>query len=247
VRISAVIPTWNEERWLPRLLCRLIDRTEISEIVVADNTSDDSTREVAMGFGCRVVDGGRPAEGRNRGAAATQGDLLLFVDADVVPSEAALGKLALPPSAATVHFKVLPMADDWFIRGCYAAADAWFAALAAARVRHGFTNFVLIDRGTFESVGGFDEQLDPGEDVDFIRRASREASVDYERNTHVVISARRFFAESPKGFAAKTAFWEGLRLAGLRQNPIPYRWSRHDPSIAAREDAWLARNRSALK
>ncbi len=81
--LSIVIPTKNEERYLPRLLAS-IKRQSFSdyEIIVADNGSSDSTRAVAESFGCKVTGGGLPGEGRNRGAAAARGDVVLFLDAD---------------------------------------------------------------------------------------------------------------------------------------------------------------------
>jgi glycosyltransferase involved in cell wall biosynthesis len=54
-------------------------------MVVADGFLRNRTREIALKSGCRVVDGpGKPATGRNRGAAAATGDTLLFLDSDVV-------------------------------------------------------------------------------------------------------------------------------------------------------------------
>jgi glycosyltransferase involved in cell wall biosynthesis len=244
VTLSVVVPTWNEELWLPRLLHALAGHPEVAEIVVADNASTDRTREVAARFGCRIVTGGRPAEGRNRGAAAARGDRLLFVDADVLPTKAALRKLAAPATADAVHFRLLPIADDLCVRTSYAVADWWFVTLEMLGIRHGLTNFLLVTRASFEDVGGFDERLDPGEDVDFVRRLSRVANIEYERRAPVLISARRFSAESAPLFAAKTVFWEGLRLVGVRANPLRYRWLEHDPRVGAREDAWLARRRA---
>ena len=239
--LSVVIPTWNEEHWLPRLLDQLSDRVEIDEIVVADNGSTDRTREIAGSFGCRVVQGGRPAEGRNRGAAAATGDRLLFIDADAVPTVAAMRRLSRPAGDGAVCFRVFPISEKAFVRACYATADAWFVALGAVGVCHGFTNFLLVTRQAFESVGGFDEGLDPGEDVDFVRRVGRIALVEYDRAAPVFISARRFLVEPAGVFAAKTVFWEALRLLEIRRNPLRYRWLRHDPAFAACEAAWLSR------
>ena len=89
MRLSIVIPTKNEENYLPRLLESI--RSQVFsdyEVIVADAASTDRTREVAVKFGAKVVEGGLPGPGRNRGAEAAQGDRLLFLDADVVlPSE----------------------------------------------------------------------------------------------------------------------------------------------------------------
>ncbi len=247
--LSAVVPTCNEEEWLPRLLTTLRQLPSLDEIVVADNASSDRTVEIAHAFGCRVVAGGLPGAGRNRGAAAARADMLLFVDADVVPTRPALDVVvshcAGGPAAVT-HFRHVPITDDRFVRGCYAVADRWFAGLARLGVHHGLASFLLVSRATFEAVGGFDELLDPGEDVDFVRRASRVGPVRHVRRQPVLVSERRFSTEPPVAFAAKTVLWETLRLAGSRSNRPRYRWGPHAAADAAREAAWLHRRGSDL-
>src|SRR5215469_1255477 len=83
-RIDVIIPTWNEELWLPRLLNCLKASEIIRSVIVADNGSQDNTRSIADAFGCRLVQGGTPARARNTGALHASTDILLFVDADTV-------------------------------------------------------------------------------------------------------------------------------------------------------------------
>lgn len=81
-RLSIII-TKNEQKRLPRLL-RSIKEQDFKdyEIIVSDAASTDRTRAIAKKYGCRVVDGGLPAAGRNRGATVAKAKLLLFLDAD---------------------------------------------------------------------------------------------------------------------------------------------------------------------
>jgi glycosyltransferase involved in cell wall biosynthesis len=87
--LSIVIPTFNEEKYLPGLLKTLQEQTfKDYEIIVADNDSSDATRTIAVMAGARVVGGGLPARGRNLGAEVARGEWLLFLDADVIlPSD----------------------------------------------------------------------------------------------------------------------------------------------------------------
>jgi 4,4'-diaponeurosporenoate glycosyltransferase len=102
--LSVVIPARDEERTLPPLLAslgRLADG--VPETVVVDDGSRDATGAVASSAGAGVVDPGEPPFGWtgkawacHRGAHATHGDLLLFLDADTeLSAEALRGLLAL--------------------------------------------------------------------------------------------------------------------------------------------------------
>lgn len=91
VKFSVVIPAYNEENYLPRLLDSIaVARSNYSggadavEVIVADNDSTDSTAEVAAAHGARVVTvkKRRIAAARNGGARAASGEILCFIDAD---------------------------------------------------------------------------------------------------------------------------------------------------------------------
>jgi len=83
-KISIIIPTLNEEKYLPKLL-ESIKKQDFKdyEVIVADAGSTDNTKKIAKKFKARVVKGGMPGPGRNRGAEAAKGELLFFFDSDV--------------------------------------------------------------------------------------------------------------------------------------------------------------------
>lgn len=88
---SIIIPARNEEGNLPFLLGSLqVQSMEGLEIIVVDDHSEDRTREIAECFGVRVIESPPLPEGwtgKNwavtTGYAAAQGDILIFLDADV--------------------------------------------------------------------------------------------------------------------------------------------------------------------
>src|SRR3989442_12568617 len=91
MRFSVIIPAYNEEQYLPRLLESIeIARANYSggpdqvEVIVADNDSTDATAEVAALYGARVVTVAkrRIAAARNGGARIAQGEILCFIVAD---------------------------------------------------------------------------------------------------------------------------------------------------------------------
>src|SRR2546430_13199385 len=87
-RVSVIVPTWNEGKWLPTLLDALRAQTvPPSEIVVADSGSLDETLSIPRSPGAILTQGERrgPAEGRNRGARAPSGAILRSFDAHTGP------------------------------------------------------------------------------------------------------------------------------------------------------------------
>ena len=92
--LSIIIPTLDEEKYLPMLLHSIEEQSfRDYEIIVADAGSCDKTLDIAKEHHCRVVAGGLPAYGRNKGADIARGNLLLFLDADVVLPKDSLTKV----------------------------------------------------------------------------------------------------------------------------------------------------------
>src|SRR4030042_5447498 len=86
--LSIIIPTLNEEKYLPLLLKSIKEQnfSQDYELIVADAGSKDRTIEIAKSFGCKVIRGGLPAFGRNAGVRAAKGDLFLFLYSDILLS-----------------------------------------------------------------------------------------------------------------------------------------------------------------
>lgn len=96
--ISVVIPAYNSAAFLPSLLQTLKTNTVIDfEIIVVDDGSSDSTRAIAEARGVMVIQTAHrqsgPAVARNHGAKAAHGDVLFFLDADVLPHSDALERV----------------------------------------------------------------------------------------------------------------------------------------------------------
>jgi glycosyltransferase involved in cell wall biosynthesis len=94
--VSVVIPARDEEKSIAELVAAVIAQESLGaeiEVIVVDDHSSDGTVEAARAAGARVVtlgDAGMagvgPATARNRGAAASHGDPIVFLDADCTPS-----------------------------------------------------------------------------------------------------------------------------------------------------------------
>jgi len=84
--ISVIIPAYNEEKSLKRCLESLIEQTYRNfEIIVVNDGSTDSTREIALRFNIRLVDlsHGGPGRAKNYGVKIATGRILVFLDADM--------------------------------------------------------------------------------------------------------------------------------------------------------------------
>jgi glycosyltransferase involved in cell wall biosynthesis len=174
--ISFVIPAYNEERYLPATLERLFPCAsalgEPFEVIVADDASTDRTAEIARSAGARVVStrNRQIAATRNAGAREAKGDILAFVDADTLVSEAVLRATleavrggAVGGGARVTLDRVSPIARAslatfvWFYHRCgYAGGCYMFAR-----------------RDAFEAIGGFDERYFATEEM-WLSRALRD-------------------------------------------------------------------------
>lgn len=121
-RLSIILPTFNGERHLARLL-PMLARQELAggfEIRAIDSESSDATRDLLEGAGAAVMRIARAefkhGTARNRCAAGARGELLVFLSQDVVPrDERFLEHLAAAfddPRVAGAYARILPHADD---------------------------------------------------------------------------------------------------------------------------------------
>jgi glycosyltransferase involved in cell wall biosynthesis len=83
---AAIIPAWNEARTVGAVVYAALDAPLVDEVVVVDNASSDGTSAVATRHGARVVREPEPGKGEalRAGVAATDADIVVFLDADLV-------------------------------------------------------------------------------------------------------------------------------------------------------------------
>ena len=170
-RISLIIPAYNEEKFLPRLLdtvdkARAVYPGEV-EVIVADNMSTDSTAAIAASRGCRVVPVEKRVIGavRNGGAAAAQGEILCFVDADfrIHPQTFNAVQKAID-GGRIVAGSTSALPERWSagIVVCFAFL---MPIILATKVDIGV---VYCRKEDFEAIGGYQESRLFAEDVAFL-------------------------------------------------------------------------------
>ncbi|RJQ50189.1 MAG: glycosyltransferase family 2 protein [Nitrospiraceae bacterium] len=86
--VSIVIPTYNAERFMTPLLDSIFrNKIEDMEVIIIDDCSQDDTVKIAGTYPVRVVElkkNGGPARARNIGVKAAEGDIIFFLDSDVI-------------------------------------------------------------------------------------------------------------------------------------------------------------------
>jgi glycosyltransferase involved in cell wall biosynthesis len=96
--ISVIIPVYNGEKFLPRCLDALKSTSyQQYELIVVDDCSTDRSDEISRQKGARVLKTSRqsgPGAARNQGAQKARGEILFFVDADVVVKPDAIERVA---------------------------------------------------------------------------------------------------------------------------------------------------------
>lgn len=84
-RATAVIPAFNEEETVGRVVAVATQAKLVDEVIVVDNGSEDATAAVAERHGARVVrhpEGGK-GHAMRAGVAATDAAVVVFLDADL--------------------------------------------------------------------------------------------------------------------------------------------------------------------
>lgn len=199
MRISIIVPTLNEEEFLPVLLESVKKQSFTDyEIIVADAGSTDRTAKIAKSYGARVVPGGMPGPGRNRGAEVAEGEFLFFFDADVELEDRDFLAKALSElderflDVATCEFwpKSDLRLDDMMFRITNLSMKMNQSMSPRAP---GFC--ILITRRLFRRIGGFDETLKLAEDHDLVQRAAEFRTFRVLNNSSIKVSIRRLEKE----------------------------------------------------
>jgi glycosyltransferase involved in cell wall biosynthesis len=244
MRLSFVVPAYNEEAYLPACLESILAQTkelgDAVEIIVVNNASTDRTREVALGYpGVRVVDEMRKGLtfARQAGFAASTGELIANVDSDsrLTPGwvEKVLKGFASDPkmvsmSGPFVYYDLTPQ-QLVSVRIFYGIAFLVYAVnrwvlRAGSMVQGG--NFVL-RRDALEKIGGFDTTISfYGEDTDIARRMHQVGTVQFTFDLKMFSSARRLKKEGMLTMAARYTlnyFWTTFRKKPFTEEYVDIR------------------------
>lgn len=171
--MSVIIPAHNEEAYLPRCLrsVRLAEArlAEPVEIVVVLNRCTDRTESIAREFGAKIVS--EPAKNlariRNTGVAASQGRIVVTIDADSWMSPNMLCEVSRKLATGRYIGGGVRVKAERMSLGIFLSAMTFLPKLILARC---WVGMFWMPREAFEAVGGFNHEFLSAEDVDLAHR-----------------------------------------------------------------------------
>ncbi len=175
-KISVIIPAHNAQETLTICLDAILSqKPPPDEVILVDDASSDATRLIAEQYEIKVIStkgNSGPAVARNMGAKAATGDIICFIDDDIIIQQGTLAKIMqlfersevdavigllsprLPYDGIASNYKNLYMNYTYM--------------QLPSRVSVFYTSLAAIRSDAFHAVGGFDENYsEPGnEDLD---------------------------------------------------------------------------------
>ena len=186
--ISVIIPTLNEEKYLPSLLSDLKGVKEIQEIIIVDGSSEDNTVKLAKKAKTLIISTKKRngSYQRNLGANKAKGEWLLFIDADMRIPKGTIKKLSKPKTTATPLFTIKNKTVRYII---FVEPANWIARLTPGMFMRG--GCLLVKKSTFNKTGGFNPNMAVAEDADLGQRLRKQGPVSLIP-TYVYESDRRY-------------------------------------------------------
>ncbi len=186
--VTVVVPVRDRASDLARLLAHV---GPVGEVIVVDDGSLDDSAEVAARGGARVIQrahSGGPAAARNTGLGEVATSLVAFIDSDCEPApgwlDRVLGHFEDPAVVAVAPRVVEPDHGDGSVLARYEETCSPLdlgsgegPVLPRSRISYVPSAALVVRREIAQSLGGFDENLTTGEDVDFVWRMIKAGGI----------------------------------------------------------------------
>ncbi len=208
ITVSTIIPTFNRASVIANAVNSALGQQGVNqEIIVIDDGSDDSTREVLLPLMDRIryihTNNRGVSAARNTGIQEANGEWIAFLDSDDVwhPKKLVLQLECVTETGADICFcssvdedrndlddlsLMDPELSEKSIK-YYAPTDLRILRLR----RYPFVQGTLIKRELLLQIGGFDTTLHVAEDIDFIYRITLISGHSVINRKLVTISRRR--------------------------------------------------------
>lgn len=212
---SVVIPAYNEEKYLPKLLCSLEKQTFYNfEVFVVDGQSKDKTRKVVASFQPKLpklklltAAKRNVSYQRNLGSQKAKGDFLIFMDADIWFDKNVFGNIhhLLQNNKTDVFLSKGKFPDKNLIYKLINLGSFLIYSLTEKFQRNlGTGSFLGIEKNLFKQIKGFDQKLVLAEEHQLIKKARNAGAViKFFSQIEIILSPRRLEKEGVLKFLLK--------------------------------------------
>jgi rSAM/selenodomain-associated transferase 2 len=196
MQLSLIIPTFNEEHNLKRLLPYLHNYSSgyMAEIIIVDCGSSDKTIKIAKEYGAKVIVTNQKGRARQMNIASLEakGEVLYFVHADTIPPSG-FDKLIIDSVREGRNAGCFTSIFDWnhpFLRFCnyFSRLPFWFC--------RGGGQTLFVSKHLFNACKGFDESMIIMEEYELIDRLTTSTKFKIVKR-NAITSARDYRANGP--------------------------------------------------
>ncbi|MEM2940787.1 MAG: glycosyltransferase [Thermoproteota archaeon] len=199
-RISVVIPTFNEEKYVRKLLASLshqtIPRAEY-EIIVVDGGSRDRTMEICKGYADKIIMQRTPTVGgaRNDGVMNSEADLIFTTDADCIATPNLLEKIIRDfnahPEVVMVYGVVTPIERSFKYTFLIELNNFFVRILYRFKIYLSVGSNIAFRRKYFMAARGF-PTVGAGDDYGLPFRMKKIGKIMLDDRLRVYFSMRRY-------------------------------------------------------
>lgn len=224
--ISVIIPTFQEQDYIEAVLSRLSKVQPHVEVIVVDGGSRDKTVEVAKRFTSKVYHTSKKGIscGRNYGAKKASGNILVFLDADVIFPMSLPEKVQetfKQPTVVGATCNIMPQRSRLGATTFFRIYNLIIRFSTRFRP-HSRGEFFAVRKSAFQKANGFDETMPCLEDHDLANRLSKLGKFVFIPDLTVYESLRRF---QKLGFRRVIGTWiVDYIFFMLRGRPLSQEW-----------------------
>jgi glycosyltransferase involved in cell wall biosynthesis len=225
VKVSVVIPVYDSSASLQELLRSIGEADPCDrEVIVVDDGSPEGVAEVGAALGARVIRlpcNSGPATARNMGVKAAEGEVILFLDADVKPPPGLIAHAARrmeeEPELLSLngYYSPFPLNPGFF--QSYKARYIHFLFQGKEDTQVLETCCAAVRKSVLLELGGFDESY-RGADVEDYELGYRISARGPMKIDHAMVVGHHFpgFSRNAKNYFRRGAMWTDLYLRRRR-------------------------------